>query len=314
MEENRYQIAKPAHGSQEWLLARWQDDKGRKRIAASTAAAVHGEHKYMTPGDLATELLASEPPMPKPPTQAMERGNRMEPMIIEWVADEERIELFTPNELYCYDDGRARMVATLDAQDGTGTPFEIKTINKKWDGKLPPHWYWQGVQQSICSGMRDIEWRVFDSEMVIHRYKQTVSSDERQVHIEAVAKFLEAIDLGDVPDTAIMSYENMSELYSKSLPLQVELPAEASLMIADLEKVKSVIKELEMRESIIKADLGKLLQEAEEGVIDGEVVITWKEQKRTSFDSTRFDKERPELAKLYKKDTKFRVMKTKGRK
>jgi predicted phage-related endonuclease len=106
----------------------------------------------------------------------------------------------------------------------------------------------------------------------------------------------------------------MSELYSKSLPLQVELPAEASLMIADLEKVKSVIKELETRESIIKADLGKLLQEAEEGVIDGEVVITWKEQKRTSFDSTRFDKERPELAKLYKKDSKFRVMKTKGRK
>jgi hypothetical protein len=49
-------------------------------------------------------------------------------------------------------------------------------------------------------------------------------------------------------------------------------------------------------------------------VIDGEVVITWKEQKRTSFDSTRFDRERPELAKLYKKDTKFRVMKTKGRK
>jgi len=273
MEENRYQITKPTHGSQEWLLARWQNKDGKKLIAASAAAAVHGEHKFMTPGDLATELLSSEPPMPKPPTQAMERGNRMEPMIIEWVADEERIELFTPNELYCFDDGRARMIATLDAQDGTGTPFEIKTINKKWDGKLPPHWY-----------------------------------------INAVAKFLEAIDLGDVPDTAIMSYENMSELYSKSLPLQVELPGEASLMIADLEKVKQGIKALEERESILKAELGKLLQEAEEGVIDGEVVITWKEQKRTSFDTTRFDRERPEMAKLYKKDTKFRVMKTKGRK
>ena len=56
--ENIFQIPKPQHGSQEWLLARWKNKDGKKLISASNAAAVHGEHKYMTPGDLATELLA----------------------------------------------------------------------------------------------------------------------------------------------------------------------------------------------------------------------------------------------------------------
>ena len=30
--ETKYQITKPEHGSQEWLFARWQDEKGRKRV------------------------------------------------------------------------------------------------------------------------------------------------------------------------------------------------------------------------------------------------------------------------------------------
>ena len=56
----RYTINKPQHGSKEWLEVRWRDHNGLSRIAASSAAAVHGEHEYMTAGDLATELLAEE--------------------------------------------------------------------------------------------------------------------------------------------------------------------------------------------------------------------------------------------------------------
>jgi hypothetical protein len=57
----RYTVPKPPHGSQEWLNARWQGPNG-KRITASVAAAVHGEHRFTTPADLAAELLASSPP------------------------------------------------------------------------------------------------------------------------------------------------------------------------------------------------------------------------------------------------------------
>ena len=51
-------IAKPAHGSQEWLNIRWRNENGEARIAASACAAVHGQHAFVTPADLATELLA----------------------------------------------------------------------------------------------------------------------------------------------------------------------------------------------------------------------------------------------------------------
>ena len=51
--QNLSTIPKPTHGSQDWLNLRWANEKGEKRITASVAAAIHGEHKYTTPADLA---------------------------------------------------------------------------------------------------------------------------------------------------------------------------------------------------------------------------------------------------------------------
>ena len=180
----RYVINKPEHGSQEWLDARWKDADNKARISASVAGAVHGENPFTSAADLAFELLAAQPPTPQNPTQAMDRGNRLEPLIMKWAADLEGIELQSPNEMYCYDDGRANLIATLDAIDAQGIPYEIKTSTRRWDGVLPRYWYWQGVQQSICSGADVIEWVIFDSSMQIHRHTQYVTSDEQQIHIQ----------------------------------------------------------------------------------------------------------------------------------
>jgi len=49
MEYNRYRIAKPEHGSQDWLTLRFQDENGDKRISASAAAAIYGLHLFVTP-------------------------------------------------------------------------------------------------------------------------------------------------------------------------------------------------------------------------------------------------------------------------
>jgi predicted phage-related endonuclease len=56
-----------------------------------------------------------------------------------------------------------------------------------------------------------------------------------------------------------------------------------------------------------------MMKNSEEGILNGDIVVTWKTQTRNVFDSTRFDKEHPALSKKYRKDTSFRVLKTKVR-
>ena len=310
---NRYTISKPPHGSREWLWVRWRNAEGLSRIAASSAAAVHNEHEYMTAGDLAVELLAEEAPQPKQANAAMERGNRLEPVLIQWTSDIEEIVLNTPDIMYCFENGDARMIATLDAISADGVPFEIKTTKKRWDGVLPRQWYWQGVQQSICAGTNQIEWRIFDSDLELHQYTQVVTSDEQQIHITAVDEFLNLIEQGLVPEVARLSYENVSDLYNKPSGAQTMLPEGTLHLIEQLDKVKEAKKHLEDAESELKSQIGMLMKDAEEGILNGDIVVTWKMQTRNVFDSSRFDKEHPALSKKYRKDTNFRVLKTKVR-
>ena len=305
----RYTIQKPSHGSQEWLNVRWKDADGKARISASVAGAVHGENPFTSTSDLAFELLAAQPPTPKDPTQAMDRGNRLEPLIMNWAADLEGIELQSPEQMYCYDDGRANLIATLDAIDAQGIPYEIKTSTRRWDGVLPRYWYWQGVQQSICSGADIIEWVIFDSGMQIHRYTQYVTSDEQQIHIQACGQFLTHIHNGEIPPNAIPEYKHAESWYPESAFISAELPQETLAVIEWLEEVRERKKELEKKEDELKASIALLLGEADTGKINGETVVTWRSNKRSSIDTKQLQIDHPVLCEKYKKETSYRVMK-----
>ena len=239
----RYTFEKPTHGSQKWLDARWKDEEGLTRISASVAAAVHGQHLYTSQADLAVELLSDSAPEPKPTNPAMDRGNRLEPTLIKWYADMEKIEVSTPDVMYAFatEDNKVRLVATLDGITPEGIPVEIKSTNKMWTGKLPSAWYWQGVQQAICVGSDRVEWGVFDSNLEFHKYIQFVSSDEMQIHIDACRAFLSAIDYGVMPDWVELSYEHLEKMHPTSEKSSVELPADtANALLLELDEARAM--------------------------------------------------------------------------
>lgn len=310
----RYQIDKPTHGSEEWLRVRWSDAQGNKRVSASVAGAIYNEHPYTSAAQLAAELLSPVPPTPQPTTMDMERGNRMEPMLIEWAASMENKELHTPDKMYCYEDGACRMIATLDAIDVDGIPYEVKTTRKRWDGELPRHWYWQGVHQAMCAGADRVEWVIFDSSMQMHRHTQYVSSDETTQHGIAVAWFLGAIDNGEMPESASWEYKMVENMFPESEPLTVELDETGHQTVLALMQVQDQIKELEKQESELKADIGLRLQDAEVALYNGEQVVTWKTAKRDTLDTKALEAAHPALVNKFRKVTQYRVMKTKRRK
>ena len=302
------QIPKPEHGSQAWLEVRWRNDNGEARIAASACAAVHGQHPFITMADLANELLSETPPQPKEPNSAMLRGTTLEAPIREWAAKLLGHPLTEPDTLYRWDEPGVRLIATIDSMSKDNRVFEQKTTNKIWRGELPDYWYWQGVQQAICTGVSEITWIIFDSTLDLHFHVQPVSSDEKQTHIEACRRFLAAIGMGIYPDDAVVEYRHVQERHPEGeKSKEVELPMSALATIERLLLAKEQIKSAEAAEDACKAELCAILGDAEYGLIQDELVCTWKTSQRESFDSKKFQKEHPALWDKYRKTTPVRT-------
>ena len=303
------QIPKPVHGSQAWLEARWRNENGEARIAASACAAVHGQHPFISIADLANELLSDTPPEPKEANSAMLRGTTLEAPIREWAARLLGHPLTEPDTLYCWDEPGVRLIATIDSMSADGRVFEQKTTNKMWRGELPDYWYWQGVQQAICTGVPEITWIIFDSTLDLHFHIHAVSSDEKQAHIEACRKFLAAVDMGIMPDDAVLEYRHLQDRYPQSEPSkEVELPVSALATIERLLLAKEQIKQAETAEDLAKAELCAMLGDAEYGLMQDQLLCTWKTSQRESFDTKRFQKEHPALYEKFLKTTPVRTL------
>jgi hypothetical protein len=301
-------IPKPAHGSNEWLAVRWRNENGEARVSASVAAALHGVHPYVSKTDLAVELLAANPPQAKEANSAMKRGTTLEAPIRGWAAELLNVTLSEPEELFCYDEPGVRLIATLDSQDENNAVYEQKTYNKLWKGELLPYWYWQGVHQAICANVPQVTWIIFDSTLDLHFYVQKVSSDEKQAHIEAVRSFLACIDMGMMPDDAVLEYRHVQEIHANAEPSkEIELPMSALDTLENYLAIKTQREQLEASEDLLKAELCNVLGDAEYGLIQDELVCSWKSSTRESFDSKAFKAAHPALFDKFRKTSTVRT-------
>lgn len=297
-------IPKPKHGSSEWLAVRWRDEDGLARISASNAACVHGENPYKTKAEFAKELMQGEAPAAVEPTPDMERGNRLEPVLLQWYADMSGVEVVAPEVMYVAD----RLIATLDGWSDN-TPVEVKTTRKRWTGELPRHWYWQGVQQAICTGRNKVIWVVFDSDLNMHIYEQVVTSDEMTVHLMACKEFFSYIDEGNFPPGSDINIDLVNEMWPTSKDVSVELSESAREVIDAIVEVRSQIAEMEAFEKTLRGAIGMLLGEASVGMLDGRTAVEWKTVGRNVFDNKAFEKAHPALASKFVKRQEYRMMK-----
>ena len=238
----------------------------------------------------------------------MRRGTILEAPLMGWAGEILNETIIEPSELYCYEEPGVRLLATMDGRSMSGKFYELKTYNKRWTGQLSRTWYWQGVQQAICTGSHEIHWIIFDSDLQLQFHTQTVTSDEKQLHIEAARKFLGFIDMGMMPDIADPTYDNASTLYPEGYGNTVVLGHEVYASLERLAQAREQKKQAEAVEELIKGELAMLLQDAEYGAIDGTQVVSWKNSSRTSFDTKRFEQEHPALAEKFRKTSTFRTM------
>lgn len=305
------QIPKEPHGSSPWLAQRWCLPSGEKLVSASAAAAIYGKHPYISPAELAAELLAPNPPEPRQASAYAERGTRMEGFVMDW-ANEIMGRFFeTPNELFVYQEDGANMIATLDGYDGSEV-LEVKTTTRDWTGVLPDHWLIQGVQQAICANVDVVNWAIFDREQLVKIHKQIVTSDEKQAHTMAVRQWLEPINMGVPPEGVAWTYDTISRMYPEVKREVREIGPAAIELAHEYVEASEAEKAAVARKDRAKALLGDLLGDAEVGTVNGEVLVTWKAGSRKSLDQKALKEAHPDLVETYTKEASFRTMRVKG--
>lgn len=308
MTSERFTVPKPEHGSDKWLQLRHRYD-GNPVFTASEAACIHRQHPYKSLTEFVNDKI-DETPIVSPTNEAMERGNRLEPVLLDWVGDKLNRPVISPQQMYGWRRTPENLIlmSTLDGMTSDGDVVEIKTTNRHFDPEspLPPMWHWQGVHQAITVGVDKIIWGVFDASLTLHIVEQQISDDDIAQHIDTAVEVLAAVLTADIPAEWAEKYDDVTRIIE-----QPGTSCDVSSLeshIAELRDVQREVRMLRSHEDRLKMAIGKTMREHTIGTIDDKPVITWKTQRRQSFDTRSFQEEHPDIAGQYTYYTAYRVM------
>ena len=302
-------IAKPEHGSEEWLHLRWRDSGGRCVFGASEAASLMDQSPYVSRGDLfATKL--SEPTVSEM-TQAFRRGHVLEPALLGEAGRLLGTEVHTPEVMY----RAGRWIATLDgvvgSPDSPQAIIEAKTTTRyaiRDADDLPREWLWQTwVQGSVANA--EVYIMALDRDQRLSLTKVPANPTAWDALQEEAEKVGHSIDERELLPPSEFSYDQIADLW-RATPITVELPDDAATWIHVLADARELAQQADKQEKQAKEALARMMLDAEIGLIGGQQVLTWKEQAgRPSLDTSQLRADHPDLVAAYEKQGKpFRVM------
>lgn len=286
-------VAKPADRIA-WLTAR------HPYFNASDAGCLYGVHPFRNLADVAVDKLRPEP-TDEGETEAMERGVRLEPFLLEWFGDKHSCKVTTPDVLFV----EGRLMATLDGEIiGNDLEWiEAKTTSQTWSSP-PHHVYWQVVAQAAASGRRSC-WVVWiDADM---RFKQHRIVPEPE-HVEDVLRraeaFMDFIDLGMMPEGVEMSADHLARLYpAPKIGTFADVDDAGMQVIIGWEQARQARLDAEKAEAEAKDAVARLIADAEGARYDGRLIATWRANKASERpDWKALEADHPDLVATYRRE------------
>lgn len=269
--------------------------KGRRHgIGASEASAVIGLNPWKSALQLYAEKLEiAEPDAAE--SEAMEWGLLLEPVIAERYAGVTRRELAPVEPFTIY---RSRqhpyMTATFDRliigdPRGLGV-LQIKTAGQfraeDWEDEPPVYYQVQTQQEMAIAGA------TWGSLAVLiggqrFRYFDLVRNDRfLSVLAEREGAFWARLLAQDPPevDGSESARDILRKLYPRETPgLVVNLPGEAVDWDMDLQQVKNMGKEYEVKKQALENKIKAAIGEAESGILPNGTSYTWKASERKGY-------------------------------
>jgi putative phage-type endonuclease len=300
LDVRRAELARPPMRD-EWLAAR------APFVGASEAAALFGEHPWISLGDLwAMKTERRE----QAENRAMIRGRVLEEAVARWYAEEYGVELVEPDVLYVVgyaSETLGAICATLDRQIvGIRTALEVKT-SASYVHEVERYWYWQAQAQALAADLDRVRFAVLDASLDLQSFTVEPNERDQAELLTRAHDFLGYVRAKERPPDSWISRAMVERLYPDPKPIAVELdPARVRSMIGRLATARKRIREYEADAAALCAMLLYELGDATDGTIDGELVVTARVVHQSDIDTKRLRAERPEIASEYAKPRTYR--------
>lgn len=301
-------IQKPPHGSLEWLQVRHRDELGKVTFGASEAPALMNVSEYSNLMDLCLQKL--EPPVLRPASAAMRKGIIFEEPLGYEAASILGIDVVQPDEMF----RKGRFTATLDFWTPNGkTIIECKVTNQysiTTGQDLPLSWVMQGHVQHWITGA-DVWFSVFDKYQQISVVRMPVQNSIIDALLKQSEVVGESLDKGILPDEAWIdaTAQQIAKLHPAS-DETIECDDELLALIRELKSLSDDEKRVGERKTFVQAELAKRLKSARAVDSNGDLILTWNEQKgRTTLDQQALKDAHPDIYEAFtKQGAPFRVM------
>ena len=291
-------------------------DRRRESIGASETAAVLGLSPWATAFTVWEQKMGKDTDIPE---HLAYFGHKLEPVVAGWVEDfhpeigkvmdarEDRLE----NGEAC---GGYRSVecpwltATPDYLvyvDGVEAwiPLEIKTTARAWN-EVPFQYQVQVQQQMGVLGAPYAYLAVLQNTNtpMLHRFE---FDHDLWDHIVMITReFWEQHVVTETPPTPV-SLAEQATVWPSETGKTIELSQTAFDALEERDVLLSDAKALKEQADAVTLTLGEYVQDAEVLLWNGEKVATWKSGKpRAVFDKSAFEKDHPELARMYTSEGK----------
>ena len=283
-------------------------------IGSSDTAAILGISPWKTPLDVYLDKVQPRVEITDPDKlRVLNRGKRMEPYVIDLLAEETGLEIVRRGERYVdleYD----FLAAEIDAEAASGENIEIKTVSpfkaKEWgeqqSDEIPVHYAAQAMHALMITGRKICIFGVLIGADDFRIYR--IERDD--VTIAAIrAKeiaFWKRVQDRDPPDPSTVSdvfrlfgTHDSGAAIAANDAIQADVLALKSLK-ADAKSLEALIA---MREERIKLYMG----DAAILTMNGTPALSWKEQQSRRFDQTAFKAAYPDLFEKFTKVAASRV-------
>lgn len=290
----------------------------QKYLGGSDVAAILGVSPWRTPLDVYLDKIQPRQEETDPGRlKVLNRGKRMEPYVIDLLAEETGLEIVRRGERYL-DPELDFVAAEIDAESATGENIEIKTVSpfkaNEWgeeqSDEIPLHYAAQAMHGLMVTSREVCIFGVLiggDDFRVYRIERDDVTIDAiRRKEIE----FWSRIQARQAPEPSTVS--DVFRLFgTKDSGIAVEAPDALHADVIALKSLKDDAKRLdaqiELREERIKLHMA----DASILTMNGQPVVTWKEQSSKRFDQAAFKAAQPDLYEKFIKTTTSRVFRLK---
>ncbi len=291
------------HGA--WLALR------RQGIGSSDAAAIAGLNPYRSPMGVYLDKVGEMPE--QEPNERMYWGTVLEDVVAKEFALRSGLKVRRRNAVL-QSAIHPFMLANLDREcyggpDGVGI-VECKTTSawnaNAWDDAAVPDMYAIQVHHqlavtgyafgwvAVLIGGNDFRMKRIDRDPEIIAYLIRIEAD--------FWRLVESRTPPDVDGTEA-SAQAIRLMYPRAQRIQAALPLELRDDIASYRLAKAEVKEWEQRADLAAQRIQAALGDAEEGLLAGQVAVTWRNVSSTRLDTKALKAEQPDIYDRYAKES-----------